>query len=118
MNNAHDHSEQDELNAIHKWHHMLLSQKTVDEILKDAQPGRETKGRVKQYEKEGGKDQADEDFDDVVDPTTVKPIPGGRRGQTNDGTNVNVREGSPDGRPTLEVQNKNPIKKRYNAKQK
>jgi RHS repeat-associated protein len=115
-NSMHDHSEKDALDA--RARHMHLSKKTVDEILKDAQPGRETKGRVKQYEKDGGKEQADEDFDDIVDPFTIKPIPGGRRGETNDGTNVNVREGSSDGRPTLEVQNKNPIKVRYNEKQK
>jgi hypothetical protein len=80
----------------------------------DATPGRETKGRTTQWEKGGGMDQADRDFDSL-NPQNVKPLPdGGRRGTLDGGRNVNVRPDSSDGRPTLEIQNgRNRDKVRY-----
>ena len=79
-----------------------------------ATPGRETKGRTTQWEKGGGMDQANEDFD-AQNPTDVRALPdGGRRGTLPDGRQINVRPDSTDGRPTLEIQNgKNRDKVRY-----
>lgn len=76
--------------------------------------GRETKGRTKQWEKDGGTDEANRDFD-AKDPQGVTPLPdGGRRGTLPDGRQINVRPDSSDGRPTLEIQNgKNRDKVRY-----
>jgi hypothetical protein len=80
-----------------------------------ATPGRETKGRTTQWEKPGGMPEADKDFDDKG-PKDVVDLPGGgRRGTLDDGRSINVRPGSKDGRPTLEIQNgKNRDKVRYN----
>lgn len=84
----------------------------VNKIIKDAQKGRETKGRVQQYEKIGGIDKANAEFDSL-NLKNVKSISYGRVGQLSDGTRVIVRSNSTDGRPTLEIQYKNPIKIRY-----
>ena len=76
---------------------------TVDDILQDATPGRPTKGRTRQFEKPGGADEANSDFDSLK-PGDVREIPGGgRRGTLPDGRRANVHTGS-DGRPTLEIQ--------------
>jgi len=95
--------------------HVRLAKKTEKEVLDDATPGRETKGRAKQWEKSGGQEQADKDFDDLIEPGSEKPLPNGkgRMGKLPDGTNVNVRSDSSDGRPTVEIQHPNPVKIRY-----
>ncbi|WP_298681483.1 RHS repeat-associated core domain-containing protein, partial [uncultured Mucilaginibacter sp.] len=110
QNSLDDHSEKD---ALEKMHKAKKEGDLIEEVLTDAKPGRKTKGRVKQYDKEGGLDKANEDFDKLVDPKTVRPIPAGRQGQTPNGTMINVRSVSSDGRPTFEIQTKNPIKIRY-----
>jgi RHS repeat-associated protein len=69
-----------------------------------ATPGRETKGRTTQWEKPGGIDQANDDFD-AKGPGDIVPLPGGgRRGTLPDGRKIIVRPDSTDGRPTLEIQ--------------
>jgi len=114
MNDPKESHEGEQMNkALHK-RAVIKSEKSVEEVLKDTTPGRETKGRANQRDKDGGQDQADEDFDDLVVGPSVKNIPLGRVGQLPDGTYVNVRSTSTDGRPTLEIQTKNPIKIRYN----
>lgn len=97
--------------------------KKMDDLIEDAKPGRRTKGKIKQYEKEGGVDQANKDFDDL-NPNDVKEIDTnygtGRAGTLEDGTKVTVRPGSSDGRPTLETRNPDNgrgNKIRYNEKQ-
>lgn len=93
----------------------------VEGILDGATEGEKTKGRTKNFDKQGGMDQANSDFDDVVDPDSVETITDGkggegRRGTVNDGSGrkVNVRPNSTDGRPTVEVQDgKNKTKIRY-----
>ncbi len=77
--------------------------------------GDKTKGRTTQWEKGGGFDEANRDFD-TKKPNDVVPLPdGGRRGTLPDGRQINVRPDSTDGRPTLEIQNgKNRDKVRYN----
>ncbi len=81
-----------------------------------ATPGRPTKGRTTQWEKGGGIDEANNDFD-RKGPRDVTPLPdsdGGRRGVLPDGRKINVRPDSGDGRPTLEIQDgKNRDKVRY-----
>ncbi|HZH15385.1 MAG TPA: RHS repeat-associated core domain-containing protein [Archangium sp.] len=90
--------------------------KSLDDILADATPGRETKGRTIQWEIPGGAENANADFD-ALRPTGVKDIPnGGRIGYLNDGRTVIVRPDSSDGRPTLEIQDgKKRIKIRYGS---
>ena len=85
----------------------------LGQILNDVKPGHETKGRTKQWNKTGGIDDANDDFDSL-NPQNVKEIPGGRTGKLPDGRKINVRDHSSDGRPTLEIQDgKNKIKIRY-----
>jgi len=87
--------------------------KSVDDVLEDAEPGRKTKGKAKQWEKEGGYDEALKDFEDLG-VKDVKDIPGGKTGKLPDGRKINVRNKSSDGRPTLEIQDpKGSIKIRY-----
>lgn len=75
--------------------------------------GRETTGRSKLFERTGGNNVANKEFDSLKS-SEVKDIPGGRVGKLSDGRNVIVRERSSDGRPTLEIQSgKNRIKSRY-----
>jgi RHS repeat-associated protein len=87
---------------------------SVDDILKDATPGRETMGRAKLYDKVGGEAQANGDFDSLG-PTNVKDRGNGlRTGELPGGRKINVRPTSTDGRPTVEIQQgKNSIKIRY-----
>jgi RHS repeat-associated protein len=93
----------------------------VEGILEGATPGEKTKGRTKNFDKSGGIDQANSDFDDIVDPDSVEPITDGkggegRKGTVNDGSGrkVNVRPNSSDGRPTVEIQDgKNKTKIRF-----
>jgi hypothetical protein len=96
---------------------VLNSEQAIDDLKNGAEKIKVKNQKDNEfYEKEGGKDQADRDFDNIADPSTVKPIPGGRIGRLPDGTPINVRDGSTDGRPTLEVQKPNgtKIKFRYN----
>ena len=87
--------------------------RTVDDLILDSKPGKPTKGRAKNYERSGGMDQANKEFDGL-NPADVKEIPGGRTGKLEDGRTVVVRDHSDDGRPTLEVQDgKNRTKFRY-----
>jgi len=92
--------------------------KELDDILDDAQPGRKTKGKTEQWEKEGGYDKALQDFDDlgVENVEDMKTGYGtGKKGKLKDGRDVNVRPGSSAESPTLEVINPNGtrIKIRY-----
>jgi len=82
-----------------------------------ATPGRKTKGPTTQWEKPGGLDEADRDFD-AKQPKNVKPLPGGgRAGELPDGRKINVRpESSSRGRPTLEIQDgRKRVKVRYGS---
>ena len=93
----------------------------LEGILDGATEGEKTKGRTKNFDKPGGMDQANNDFDDVVDPDSVETITDGKGGEGRRGTvidgsgrKVNVRPNSTDGRPTVEIQDgKNKIKIRY-----
>ncbi|RFS76818.1 hypothetical protein D0U00_21245 [Leclercia adecarboxylata] len=86
---------------------------TVEDLTSTSSKGKETTGRSKLFERTGGSNAANKEFD-ALSPTEIKEIPGGRVGKLPDGRTVIVRERSTDGRPTLEIQSgKNRIKFRY-----
>ncbi|WP_413721680.1 hypothetical protein [Sodalis sp. RH23] len=86
---------------------------TVEELRSTSSRGQETLGRSKLFERAGGKNAANKEFDALA-PDNVKQIPGGRVGSLSDGRTVIIRERSTDGRPTLEIQSgRNRIKFRY-----
>nr|ELR5055237.1 VENN motif pre-toxin domain-containing protein [Providencia rettgeri] len=86
---------------------------SVDALIATSQVGRKTTGRSKQYERTGGAEAANREFD-ALSPTNVKEIPTGRVGKLSDGSTVIVRTKSSDGRPTVEIQYGNKqIKFRY-----
>ena len=94
---------------------------SVDKILEKAVPRDKTKGRAKQYNKTGGYDQAEKDFNSLdLEEGSVKDRTGERgkikTGKLRDGRDVNVREKSSEGHPTLEIiqPNNTRIKIRYN----
>ena len=83
---------------------------SVDKILEKAVPRDKTKGQTKQYDKTGGYDQAEKDFNSLdLEEGSVKDRTGERgkikTGRLRDGREVNVREGSMEGHPTLEIIN-------------
>jgi hypothetical protein len=91
--------------------------KSVDDLIDGSRPGRPTKGRTRQWDREGGVDQANEDFDNLRPNGVTQRPDGSRTGHLEDGKKVTVRPRSSDGRPTLEVQEgKNRTKFRYNER--
>lgn len=89
------------------------SSKTVDDLIKNATPGRMTKGRSSQYELFGGFDKALKDFESLQ-PNIIKNTPDLKVGKLPDGRTVIVRKKSSDGRPTIEIQDgKRKTKFRY-----
>ena len=94
------------------------TQKKIDNVLKDTNKGRETKGSAHQYEKAGDFETAKQDFYSL-NPKNVKVRSDGKiTGELSDGRQVNVRIESSDKRPTLEIQNtrNNYTKIRYGGK--
>jgi len=94
----------------------VLPPKTLEDVLDGAIPGRQSS--VKQYEKEGGMEDAIGDFNAIVAPGSVeaKEKEGVQVGNLPDGRIAIVR-GSTQGSPTLEIQraddHKSVIKIRY-----
>jgi len=88
----------------------------VENLKKESSPGRQTKGPSRQYEKPGGMEQANKDFN-RLGPKNIQEYPNGTRvGDLPGGGKVNVRPISSDGRPTLEIQKGTKIIKfRYNG---
>lgn len=87
---------------------------TKEEILKDAKPGKVSSSR--QYEKTGGAEQANKDFDAMTRGGQMQDRGGGlRTAEMPDGTKLNVRPNSSGGQPTLEIQppTGKPVKIRY-----
>nr|VFK10167.1 MAG: Protein of unknown function (DUF1020) [Candidatus Kentron sp. LPFa] len=86
---------------------------SVDDLIKSSTPGRSTKGRSSLFDRKGGINQANKEFD-ALNPSEIKNIPGGRVGKLDDGRTVIIRKKSTDGRPTLEIrQGKNMTKFRF-----
>ena len=77
--------------------------KTVDDILKDAKAGRKTKGKTKQYEKDGDYDDARADFDSLGLNNVEEKEDGVLVGTLPDGREVNVRNHSKEGSSTLDI---------------
>jgi hypothetical protein len=76
---------------------------TKEEILKDARPGKVSSSR--QYEKTGGAEQANKDFDAMTQGAKVQDRGGGlKTAELPDGAKVIVRQRSSGGHPTLEIQ--------------
>lgn len=89
-------------------------QDKIDKVLENTTARPATKGRARQYDKDGGFSQANADFDSMK-LNNIRNIPDGRVGKMNNGTMVNVRSVSSGKEPTLEIQiPKKPIKIRYN----
>jgi RHS repeat-associated protein len=90
------------------------NKKTADDLMKSSAPGRKTMGRTFQFERSGGYDQAEKDFNALQPERVIKYDDGTRVGQLKDGSKVIIRQISSDKRPTLEIQKgKNKIKFRY-----
>ncbi|AMQ00084.1 RHS repeat-associated core domain protein [Pedobacter cryoconitis] len=97
-------------NLLNLAHSMRMANKTIDDLKKGGKSEGHTGNGTEIINRDGGIQQADKDFDDIVEPGSERPnksIPGGRIGKTQDGKTVNVRNKSLDGRPTLEVYNPN-----------
>ncbi|WP_157898717.1 PrsW family glutamic-type intramembrane protease [Luteitalea pratensis] len=93
-------------------------QGAIDEVLKDATPGRTSKPGMgaDKYSKPGGLDQATADFDQIAGNNPVTDYGGGIRStELPNGTTVSVRPGSTQGSPTIQINSPtgNPIKIRY-----
>ncbi len=110
-----------EISEFEKNNNLYHFAKSVEDILKDTIPGRETKGKAKQYIKIGGYPAAVKDFENLG-PADIQKMKDkeGWVGILPDGRTIIVREQSKEGRPTLEIQqpgNKGKvIKIRYDEK--
>jgi hypothetical protein len=72
-----------------------------------ADPGRPTNGKTQQFEKPGGIQEANSDFDKAKPQKISDKGNGIRVGQLPDGRTIVVRPNSTDGRPTVEVRRPN-----------
>lgn len=89
----------------------------INDVLKGKTKDRTTSGNTNIYEGDGGDKQAEEDFDKLTEGSSTTTYSNGTKvGELPDGTKVNVRTKSSDGRTTLEIQGtgKFKIKIRYN----
>ncbi|HEX8337819.1 MAG TPA: hypothetical protein VF621_13875 [Pyrinomonadaceae bacterium] len=81
----------------------LRGKKTTNEVLKDAQKG--TVSSSRQFTKQGGLNQANKDFDALVEGQVKQYGQGVRVGKLPDGKGtVIVRPNSSAGKPTVEIQ--------------
>ena len=83
------------------------AQKAIGKVLEEATYKKKTGTGLEIYEKEGGMDAAQDNFDSM--PLSNKKVydEGTQVGQLPNGQKVNVRSQSTDGRPTLEIQTQN-----------
>lgn len=82
---------------------------TVEELLKDCKSGEKTRGVTTQYEREGGFEEAKQDFQ-KLGVTGVRAIPKGLAGVLPDGRTISVRIDSTAGFPTIQIDNVNDSK--------
>lgn len=78
------------------------TEEAINEVLEGAKPGRTTKGKTTQWVKEGGYDQAVEDFYNL-NPSNVRSDGDTIIGELPDGRTINVRSKSTEGSPTLDI---------------
>lgn len=106
-------------NEIYKYNkeHSVNSEKTVDDLKEESDRIKIKNQKDNEfYEKDGGVEQAEKDFESLQ-PKNVKQYPNGTKvGKLSDGSTINVRKKSDDGRPTVEVlhPDKTTTKFRYN----
>lgn len=82
------------------------TKRRLDSITNSATPGSKTTGRTTQYDKKGMFEDAKADFDTLNVQNRKTDTNGTIRGQLPDGRDVNVRNKSSEGNPTLEIQRK------------
>lgn len=90
------------------------SKKRIEDVLKGKTKDHKTKGNTNIYTGHGGKNAAERDFNKLNQGKTTTRN-GTKVGQLPDGTKINVRTHSKDGRITLEIQGRGQyhIKIRY-----
>jgi|GEM_PF-1450591 len=76
--------------------------KTVEELLEECKPGETTRGVSTQYEREGGFEEAKQDFE-KLGVTGVHAIPTGLAGVLPDGRTISVRSDSTAKLPTIQI---------------
>lgn len=120
--NLNEATEEEEAKEKEKEEAKEKSDEAVDKALKGAKLGEKTSNKTTQFEKPGGYDEALEDFD-KMGLDNIKDLPNskndGKVGSLPDGRVVNVRTGSKEGRPTLQIydaKNRSSIKIRYGNK--
>ena len=92
------------------WVHNANYDEAIDIVSKDYKPGRKTKGKTELNVKDGDYNDALKDFEavDPSNPQTIKTKYGdGKTGTLDDGSTITARQGSSDGRPTLEIRKPN-----------
>ena len=99
----------------------VADNKDIDKILENADKGRTTSiKKTKQFEKNGGIRQAEKDYKDLTSKTIKEHVKSDGStvtiGKLKDGSTINYRSVSTDGRATLEIQRTDgtTIKIRYN----
>lgn len=92
------------------------TERRIDDVLDDKTKDHETMGSTHIYDGEGGYEAAEEDFNKLNEGEVTEYSNGTKVGHLPDGTTINVRPQSSDGRPTLEIQGSGQykIKIRYN----
>jgi len=92
----------------------LPGSKTIDDLIGESTPGRETKGRAELHENPNGRDQGARDFESLgVNEQKIRPS-GTTTGKLPDGRPVNMHDSKTDGVRTIETSNgKRAIKIRY-----
>ena len=89
------------------------SEEKVNDVLEDKEYERTTSAGTDIYKDSGGYEKAEKDFEKLNDGEVKTYSNGTKVGQLPDGTSINVRKQSSDGRATLEIQGKYKIKIRY-----
>lgn len=92
------------------------TERRIDDVLDDKTKDHDTMGNTHIYDGEGGYEAAEEDFNKLNEGEVTEYANGTKVGHLPDGTTINVRPQSSDGRPTLEIQGsgQHKIKIRYN----
>lgn len=92
------------------WVHNANYDEAVTYLSKNSKPGRKTKGKTELQIKDGDYNDALRDFEAVApsEPQTIYTKYGeGKTGTLSDGSTITARQGSSDGRPTLELRKSN-----------
>ena len=88
----------------------IAPSENIERLIGESVPGRKTHGKSTQFEKQGGMEQAFEDFNSF-NPTDVRVSNNTTIGTLSDGRIINVRPDSSEGSITLEIYNPTNSKK-------